>query len=214
VIPTVRLEKPCAVHKLRTRQRRGSQPLTLPGRASPQSFERRERQCPSHATSPGTSCRTRRAKSTVYSSSASDANSGTSSSATADWAPPVDINEYADRFGLFVDLPGVDPRTVEITLDNDVLTLSGERSLMKRAGESQPLSRQRIERSHGRCVILAPFPAVGRPSGRSSHRPRMRAAALPARRPCRLRERMRSPKRRRCCSTRLPEIAARYCQWS
>lgn len=83
-------------------------------------------------------------------SNASDAGNGSSSSATADWSPPVDINEYADRFELFVDLPGVDPKSVEITLDNDVLTLSGERSLSKRAGENERLARQRIERSHGR----------------------------------------------------------------
>jgi HSP20 family protein len=83
-------------------------------------------------------------------SNASAANNGASSSATADWAPPVDINEYADRFELCVDLPGVDPKSVEITLDNDVLTLSGERSVAKRGGENQQLSRQRIERSHGR----------------------------------------------------------------
>jgi len=82
-------------------------------------------------------------------SNASDVNDGSSSSATADWAPPVDINEYPDRFELYVDLPGVDPKSVEITLDNDVLTLSGERPLAKRAGQDQAL-RQRIERSHGR----------------------------------------------------------------
>jgi len=83
-------------------------------------------------------------------SNASDVNNGTSSSTTADWAPPVDINEYADRFELFVDLPGVDRKAVEITLDNDVLTLSGERLFAKRAGEEQQIVRQRSERSHGR----------------------------------------------------------------
>jgi HSP20 family protein len=82
-------------------------------------------------------------------SNASEANDGSSSSATADWAPPVDINEYADRFELYVDLPGVDPKSVEITLDNDVLTLSGERATAKRASQDQ-LVRQRIERTHGR----------------------------------------------------------------
>src|ERR1700676_1569901 len=54
-------------------------------------------------------------------------NDGESSSATADWMPAVDIKEYADRFELLVDVPGVDPKQVEITLDNSVLTLSGER---------------------------------------------------------------------------------------
>ena|ERR1700688_1438454 len=84
-------------------------------------------------------------------SNATDATNGASSSATADWAPPVDINEYADRFELFVDLPGVDPKSVEITLDHDVLTLSGERSFAKRAaGDDPQMLRQRTERSHGR----------------------------------------------------------------
>src|ERR1700761_766877 len=50
-----------------------------------------------------------------------------SSSATANWVPPVDIHEYADRFELYVDLPGIDAANVELTLDGGVLTLSGDR---------------------------------------------------------------------------------------
>jgi HSP20 family protein len=50
-----------------------------------------------------------------------------SSSATADWSPAVDITEYQDQFELLIDLPGVEATSVEISLDNDVLTLSGER---------------------------------------------------------------------------------------
>jgi HSP20 family protein len=79
-----------------------------------------------------------------------DTTSANSSSATADWAPPVDIAEYADQFELFIDLPGVDPKSVEISLDNDVLTLSGERLVEKRAGDDHQLMSQRTERSRGR----------------------------------------------------------------
>jgi HSP20 family protein len=50
-----------------------------------------------------------------------------SSSATAAWVPPVDIHEYANRFELYVDLPGIDPAEVELTLGGGVLTLSGDR---------------------------------------------------------------------------------------
>ena len=50
-----------------------------------------------------------------------------SSSATAAWVPPVDIHEYTDRFELYVDLPGVDPSKVELTLEDGILTLSGQR---------------------------------------------------------------------------------------
>jgi len=70
-----------------------------------------------------------------------------SSAATADWVPAVDIQEFVDRFVLHVDLPGVDAEAVELTLDNGVLTLSGQRE--KRAVDAQPV-RERRERGHGR----------------------------------------------------------------
>jgi len=70
-----------------------------------------------------------------------------SSAATADWVPAVDIQEFADRFVLHVDLPGVNAEAVELTLDNGVLTLSGERE--KRAVDAQPV-RERRERGLGR----------------------------------------------------------------
>jgi HSP20 family protein len=50
-----------------------------------------------------------------------------SSGATAGWVPPVDIFEHDDRFQLYMDLPGVDPTSVDITLEDGVLTVSGER---------------------------------------------------------------------------------------
>jgi HSP20 family protein len=61
-------------------------------------------------------------------------NDTESSSATADWIPAVDVLEYTDRFELLVDLPGVDTQSVEITLDNGVLTVSGQRQEERRAG--------------------------------------------------------------------------------
>lgn len=79
-------------------------------------------------------------------------NDGESSSATAEWAPAVDVMEYIDRFELLVDVPGVDPKQVEITLDNSVLTLSGERrdqQTVDKNGSSEP-QQQRRERRLGR----------------------------------------------------------------
>jgi HSP20 family protein len=79
-------------------------------------------------------------------------NDGESSSATAEWMPAVDVREYLDRFELLVDVPGVDPKQVEITLDNSVLTLSGERrdeQTVDRDGKGQ-LQQQRSERRLGR----------------------------------------------------------------
>src|SRR5258707_12166558 len=44
------------------------------------------------------------------------------------WLPPVDIHEEANQFVLHVDLPGVDPKAVEITSDQVVLTIRGQRA--------------------------------------------------------------------------------------
>jgi len=70
-----------------------------------------------------------------------------SSAATADWIPAADIEEYDDRFELFVDLPGVPANEVEITLEAGVLTLAGERGSF-RSGES--VLHARRERGIGR----------------------------------------------------------------
>jgi HSP20 family protein len=73
------------------------------------------------------------------------------SSATAEWAPAVDVREFVDRFELLVDLPGVALSDVEITLDNSVLTLAGERSAApQEVGSQSELQQQRVERPTGR----------------------------------------------------------------
>jgi HSP20 family protein len=71
-----------------------------------------------------------------------------SSSATATWIPPVDIHEYTDRFELYVDLPGVDPSKVELTLDGGVLTLAGVRTEQS-SKTADGAQARRIERGLG-----------------------------------------------------------------
>ena len=79
-------------------------------------------------------------------------NDSESSSATAQWSPAVDIREYNDRFQLLLDVPGVEPKDVEITLDNGLLTVSGTRLEEKMVGSngSEQPQQQRIERPLGR----------------------------------------------------------------
>lgn len=62
------------------------------------------------------------------------------------WLPPVDIHEENEQFLLHMDLPGVDPKAVQITSEQGVLTIRGQRT------ESRPEARdgyRRIERITG-----------------------------------------------------------------
>lgn len=62
------------------------------------------------------------------------------------WAPSVDIRENDDQVTLFVDLPGMKKEDVNLTLENNVLTISGERKFEE---EHSNENYHRIERSYG-----------------------------------------------------------------
>ena len=76
-------------------------------------------------------------------------NDDESTSATAEWAPAVDIDEHADKYVLHVDVPGVDPAAIEITLEKGVLTLSGSR---EKTVEQNGVESRRVERLTGRFL--------------------------------------------------------------
>lgn len=73
----------------------------------------------------------------------------TTALAGGDWQPAVDVREEADRYELYVDLPGVQPDAVDINLEQGVLTISGERTAIA-AEEAQQF--RRVERPRGRFV--------------------------------------------------------------
>ena len=76
-------------------------------------------------------------------------NTTDSSGVTADWIPTVDINEFDDKFQLYVDVPGVDPKDVDITLEGGMLTITGERYLQAEKTDENVV-RRRTERGSGR----------------------------------------------------------------
>jgi HSP20 family protein len=71
---------------------------------------------------------------------------GTDTAATAEWTPAVDIKEEPDRYVLWADLPGVSPDSIDITMENGVLTLKGERETEAKARRE---GLKRVERVFG-----------------------------------------------------------------
>ncbi len=62
------------------------------------------------------------------------------------FAPAFDVSETDDEFLVKAELPGVDPKDVEVSLSGNVLTVKGE----KREGkEEKHEDRHRVERSFG-----------------------------------------------------------------
>ncbi|HXO22592.1 MAG TPA: Hsp20/alpha crystallin family protein [Thermoanaerobaculia bacterium] len=65
---------------------------------------------------------------------------------TRAWSPMVDILETDDAYEFKAELPGVAKDDVEITVENNVLTLKGERKFEK---EDSKENYHRIERAYG-----------------------------------------------------------------
>jgi len=65
---------------------------------------------------------------------------------TSNWTPAVDIKEEQDRFVLNADIPGVEPSAIDITMENGILMLRGERS---HETEEERANYRRVERVRG-----------------------------------------------------------------
>jgi HSP20 family protein len=70
---------------------------------------------------------------------------GEESNLTA-WAPSVDIYETEQELVVKADLPDVDPKDLDIRVENNILTIRGERKFEKKVNEENYL---RVERSYG-----------------------------------------------------------------
>lgn len=68
------------------------------------------------------------------------------SSASRSWNPAVDIKETEDALTLLAELPGMAKDDVDVSLEKNVLTISGERRFEK---DVEKESFHRIERSYG-----------------------------------------------------------------
>jgi len=86
------------------------------------------------------------------------------------WAPAVDIYEHEGNIVLKAELPGIDSKDVDIRLENNVLTLRGER---KYDNEVKQENYHRVERSYGTFQRSFTLPNIIKQSGtpKTAHGP-------------------------------------------
>ena len=63
-----------------------------------------------------------------------------------DWAPAVDVRESDKNYALLVDVPGIDPKEIDVSMEKGVLAIKGKREKNETIeGENF----KRVERSYG-----------------------------------------------------------------
>jgi HSP20 family protein len=73
----------------------------------------------------------------------------------ATWAPAVDIYEADDKLTVEAELPGLEAKDIEISLEDDILHIKGERKFTDEVKEE---NYHRIERAYGYFERNIPLP--------------------------------------------------------
>src|SRR5512135_2221578 len=84
---------------------------------------------------------------------------------TSQWAPRVDIREEDKRFVILADIPGVDPKDIEVSMDKGILSIKGERNA---ENKEQAGKYTRVERSWGSFYRRFALPDSADPDGISA----------------------------------------------
>jgi HSP20 family protein len=74
-----------------------------------------------------------------------------------DWSPKLDFSDTRDAWVVKMEIPGIDPKEIEVLLEDGLLTIKGEKKLEKEAKEEQ---FYRMERSYGAFVRTVRLPAA------------------------------------------------------
>ena len=72
------------------------------------------------------------------------------------WAPRIDVEETDKEIVVKADLPGVDPKAVEVSVENGVLTVRGEKKEEKEKKENNFHRIERFSGSFYRAIALPP----------------------------------------------------------
>jgi HSP20 family protein len=83
-------------------------------------------------------------------------------SAITTWAPAVDIYETPNELVVKADLPGVDEKDIDIRVEDNLLTIRGERKFEKNVSEDNYL---RVERTYGTFSRSFSLPNTINPEG-------------------------------------------------
>jgi HSP20 family protein len=76
-----------------------------------------------------------------------------------EWAPALDVSETKDAVMVKAEVPGMDPKEIQLSLEDQLLTLKGEKKQEKEEKDEKE-HYYRSERSYGAFVRTVRLPAT------------------------------------------------------
>ncbi len=82
---------------------------------------------------------------------------GLSNLLNSDWIPSIDVKDNGSHFFITADVPGVDPKNIEVSMDNNILTIKGSKEAKVKEEHKNYV---RYERSRGAFCRSLSLPEV------------------------------------------------------
>ena len=85
---------------------------------------------------------------------------------TSTFAPPVDVYEDEHNITLKIEVPGIDEKDIDVRIENNTLTVHGERKFEK---EEKEENYRRVERQYGSFTRTFTLPSTVDPEKVEAH---------------------------------------------
>lgn len=79
-----------------------------------------------------------------------------------EWAPALDVSETKDAVTIKAEVPGIDAKDIEVTLEGQVLTIKGEKKEEKEEKEEHYYRKERSYGAFARSIRLPASVEVGK----------------------------------------------------
>lgn len=71
-----------------------------------------------------------------------------------EWSPTLDVSETKDALVIKAEIPGIEPKEIELTLQDQLLTIKGEKKQEKEEKEEQYYRMERAYGAYARTIRL------------------------------------------------------------
>lgn len=87
----------------------------------------------------------------------------------SNWTPTVDVKDEANQYVIRADMPGVDPKNIEVTIDKGMLTLRGHKESETKEEHDNYVHIERSQGSFYRTIRLPNAADSSKISAKSKH---------------------------------------------
>ncbi|VVC75678.1 Spore protein SP21 [Aquicella siphonis] len=94
---------------------------------------------------------------------------GFSNLLNSDWIPTIDVKDAGSHFLITADIPGVDPKKIDVSMDNNILTIKGQKETKTKEERKNYVRYERSKGTFCRSISLPDVVDAGKISAKTKN---------------------------------------------